>query len=265
MVALARHHARDWSNDKARREAVYWYARAIMHGNTSAMGELGILLLEGESGAAERDEGIVLINMAAILGDARARADLKLLPDVLGISPEDLEQGWPKARSRLRSRQPWNAALYPDIQIRLSVKEDAAAYHRLGRLYDEIERGQVPASASDGGRPPPRLDPKRKARYARIATMKNRKRGQYQARLEAERKLDEQAFGARRAYLDRVHRRREGAKLNVGTFSPDERQALIDRVTQLLARINLHRSADSQLGVEDLDLSSVRARTGEHP
>ncbi len=265
MVALARHHARDWSDEKARRETIYWYARAIMHGNTGAMGELGILLLRGESGPAERDEGIVLLSMAVILGDARARADLKLLPDVLGIPPEDLEGGWPRARLRLRSRQPWNAALYPDIPIRLSVKEDAAAYHRLGRLYREIERGRVPDSASEGGRLPPRLDPKRKARYARIATMRNRKRSQYHARLEAERNLDEQAFGARRAYLDRVHRRREGAELKVGTFSPGERQVLIDRVTQLLARINLHRSADAQLGVEDLDLSSVRARAGEHP
>jgi poly(beta-D-mannuronate) C5 epimerase len=251
MLALARHYYRA-SDDDAHERGLFWYARAIQHARISAMSELGVLLAgHGTGDPDRRHEGLVLLELAARLGDAKAARDLRLLPDLFGVPESALERAASQAAGRLRSGRLWNAAAFPEISIRLGRDEALEARRRIARLLRSPPM-QRPLSS------PVRTDPDRLERYQARIRSKNALREDLQGRIERERLADARATGERRAYLDRVRRRDEAARLLVESYDEGQWQAIIERIRARLVLINRHRAADDPITENELALPTGR-------
>ena len=256
MLALAR-----WYETKQLDQSLYWYGRVVLHSRPSAFRGLGLLLLSRKTFTKQqRKEGLVLFTMAALLEDARAKLDLTLLPDILGIAPEDISQARNKALRRLRKAQFWNAELFPDIAIRLSGKERQTARKRARRLASAFGRAKPKRTdilAATGAREHGTYDQDDYVDSWREQSDNNKELRNL--RIATRNRLNEHASGERRQYLDRVAERRQSAKTRLAELSESDRRDLLARFEVMLKRINYHRSPAAQIRINQLSVPLLSA------
>ena len=256
MLALAR-----WYESEAIDQSLYWYGRAAMHSRPSALRGLGLLLMsQPNSTEAQHEEGLALFLMAALLDDFRAKQDVGLLPDILGIAPTRIKKAHHEALHRLRKGQFWNAKLFPETVVRISGNEARLARKRAQRLayqfsrinpkLADIEKTVEQGDAADYWQDEyltdwrEQSDSKKKLRNLRVATRNA---------------LNDRALGDRRQYLDRVEQRRETAEVRLAEITEPERRDLRSRIETLLQTINYHRSSESPIHVDQLNLPYLQA------
>lgn len=253
MVALARLTASDQLE-----KSIYWYARAIMSSRPSAMRDLGLLLLSNPQFSQEqRAEGLVLYSMTAFMGDARVKLDLQLLPDIMGITPQQLAQAKKEALQRLRTGKFWNPKPFPQLKIRLQAEEARLARKRAQRIAAAFKKRNTALSSSS-------TQSSRQMKDAYEDTWRegsDKNTALRNLRIEAQQILNQHATGEQRAYLDRVAAKQSSAKSRLEQFTDAERQAWIKRIEQSLELINYHRSEEAAIKFDPQTLSILPTST----
>lgn len=198
------------------------------------------------------NEGLIMISEAAILGNPRARIDLVMLPKLLLINKQSLEEAFNEALTRLIKGQTINCEFfncdeqfsshdiaYPllhysqDIQIFLDEKSH----------YDCKKFGQCLLSMAE---PIEFIDQASEQQYQRIIMKKNLKIMNKYKGLNNNDDLSDKTWDEK-ANMDRNRQRIQAARTAVSQYSDEDRKKLQDKINEILNEINLFRKEPNQI------------------
>ncbi len=251
---------RDASRGPGTWEPLRWCSRAAQIGHPAALRELGMeLLLEPDRAVAR--EGLALLALAELAGDAGAELEMPLLPDFFDVSTRDIGRARAEARRRVESGD-FHDTRVLGFQFELTARERQALGSRrlrfqqqtapLGAAPDRLER-QLEARRGVALRAPLVTDDEIREHRSRLEA-KDALQALLAAELKRASREPELSEWERQALADRQRRRRIGAVLHTERISESEKRELEEALRATLARVNDHRAAEAPLTIDDLGL-----------
>ena len=232
-----------------------WYVSAAQTGNSDALLWLGHFFLHGQ-GSSEKDSaknGLYLLASASILGNLKATDDLVLIPKILRVSYDQVEEAFFVSINSLSKGQVINCSWIrcnPDIpKILKSVTVKAEMFRndwqhsRTDSIYEYIRQIDVEKLLAQS-------DDLTKLRAAN--RIQNAGKIAKIARLEKQKQLEDNPDWELGTYLDRIKIRQSSAQKSLKHYKNQDFLTLEKDIRRTIDLINFHRDPGAQIDYDEV-------------